>query len=148
MNLLVDEKIDHTLAFFAKLLCSGVFVVGRDPEEFLANDLRTHVRPEGMPIAWDEIGVAIDYTDRKVSLAARGLERTAVFNDWQGCSIVPRGERGVHFTPVPAEPDLPDAAATPWPMGDLLPDEPLPPEVDEERLRAALDLALDDSRQP
>ena len=148
MDQLADERIDHTLAFFAKLLCSGVFVVGRDPEEFLASDLRTHVRPEGMPIDWEEIGVAIDYTDRKVSLAARGLERTAVFNDWQGCSIVPRGERGVHFTPVPAEPDLPDAATTPWPMGDLLPDEPLPSEVDEERLRAALDLALDDSLQP
>ena len=59
-NDLEREKIAHTLGFFAKLLCSGTFVVGRDPEEFLANDLQTHLHPEGMPLDWGEIAVGIE----------------------------------------------------------------------------------------
>ena len=143
-----DEKIDHTLAFFAKLLCSGTFVVGRDPDEFLENDLRTHLRPEGMPIDWEDITVGIDRQAGTVTLITDGRARTAVFNPGQGCTIVPRDAAGVSFTPVPVTPNLPDAATTLWPMGDLLPDEPPPDNVDHDALNAALDLALDDSRQP
>ena len=51
-------------------------------------------------------------------------------------------------TPTPVEPNLPDAATTPWPMGDRLPDDALPREVDAKALQAALDWALDDSQRP
>ncbi|HUG16466.1 MAG TPA: serine hydrolase [Thermomicrobiales bacterium] len=142
-----DEKIDHTLAFFAKLLCSGRFVIGREADEFMARDLKTHLRPEGMPLDWDEITVEIDEQARTVTLSALGNSRTAVCNGRQGCTIIPRDGR-LHFTPVPVAPNLPDAETTPWPMGDLLPRVPLPAEVNEAALRVALDLAFDDSRQP
>lgn len=145
---MLNEKIDHILAFFAKLLCSGTFVVGRDPDEFLENDLKTHLRPEGMPIDWDDIAVGIDREAGTVTLMAGGRARTAVFNPGQGCTIVPTGASGVSFTPVPVTPNLPEAATTPWPMGDLLSEEPLPDDVDHQALDAVLDLALDDSRQP
>lgn len=142
-----DEKIDHTLAFFAKLLCSGHFVVGREPHEFIERDLKTHVRPEGMPLDWHDITVEIDERAQTVTLSAHGRSRSAVCNGRQGCTIIPRDGQ-LRFTPVPFEPDLPDPATTPWPMGDLLPDDPLPPEVDGAALHSALDLAFDDSRQP
>jgi CubicO group peptidase (beta-lactamase class C family) len=149
VNDLVDEKLDHTLAFFAKLLCSGVFVVGRDPQEFLREDLHTHVRAEGMPISWGEITVEVDFSERKVSLAARGVQRSAVFNDYQGCTIVPRSARGreLHFTPQLAPPRLSDPPTALWPAGDEV-QSVLPTDVDADRLRAALELALDDRRQP
>lgn len=141
------EKVSHALGFFAKLLCSGTFVIGRDPDEFLAHDLKTHLRPEGMPLAWDEVAVAIDREARSVTLSARGIARTAVYNDGQGSTIIPEGSDGLHFMPVPVVPNLPDAATTPWPLGDRQPDEPLI-NVNRAALNAALDLAMDDTRQP
>lgn len=140
-----DERLSHALGFFAKLLCSGVFVVGRDSDDFLANDLRTHVRPEGNPFDWDDLEIEIDRAAGTVMLAHGERRRTAIFNPGQGCTIIPQGVGGVHFTPVPFTPDTPDPATTPWPMGDRLPEEPLPAEVDVERLEAALDRAFDDS---
>jgi CubicO group peptidase (beta-lactamase class C family) len=140
------EQLDHILGFFAKLLCSGVFVIGRDAESFTLRDLRTHMRPEGMPLHWDEIDIDIDYAGQRVTLAARGVARTAVYNDRQGCTILPRSG-GLHFTPLSITPQTPDPSTTPWPMGDLLPESP-PPVADLAALDAALDRALDDTRQP
>jgi CubicO group peptidase (beta-lactamase class C family) len=140
------EQLDHILGFFAKLLCSGVFVIGRDAQEFIARDLRTHVRPEGMPLDWDAIEIDIDHTQRRVTLSAHGVARSAVFNDRQGCTIVPRSG-SLHFTPTVVTPQVPDPATTPWPLGDLLPDAP-GGNVDLSALHVALDRALDDSRQP
>lgn len=142
------EKIEHTLGFFAKLLCSGTFVIGRDPDEFLEHDLKTHRRPEGMPLDWSEIAANIDRDARTVTMSARGISRTAVYHPGQGSTIVPVGAAGVHFTPTPVTTALPAAATTPWPLGDRLPDEPPPPNVDQAALDAALALALDDTRQP
>jgi CubicO group peptidase (beta-lactamase class C family) len=141
----VGERLEHALGFFAKLLCSGIFVVGRDPEEFITNDLRTHVRPEGNPFDWDEVEVRIDRNAGTVTLALGQQQRVAIFNLGQGCTIIPKGASGVHFTPTPVVPNTPDPETTPWPMGDLLPNDPLPAEVDVERLNAALDRAFDDS---
>jgi CubicO group peptidase (beta-lactamase class C family) len=143
----LEEKIDHTLAFFAKLLCSGRFVVGREAGEFVERDLKTHVRPEGVPLDWDEISIAIDEQTQTVTFSARGISRSAVCNGSQGCTIIPRDGQ-LHFTPTPVTPNLPDPATTPWPMGDLLPDDPLPAGIDQAALKAALDLAFDDDRQP
>ena len=142
MTQIDDERLNHALALNAKLLCSGVFVVGREPEEFIANDLQ-----ETDWFDWDTVDLTIDRSSRHVTLAARGITRTAVFNDRQGCTIIPRGDTGLHFTPVNFEPNLPDAATTPWPMGDLEPDNP-PPSVDRNALEAAFDRALDDAALP
>lgn len=142
------EKLDHTLAFFAKLLCSGVFVGERDPQEFVERDLMTHVRPEGMPVTWDDITWEVDAERGTVRLTAQGERRSAVFNDGYGCTIVPRGETGVHFTPVPVVSSLPDPPTQAWPKGDLEPSGSMPGSIDSVALNGALDLAMDDSRQP
>ena len=38
--------------------------------------------------------------------------RTAQYNGDQGCTILPRGDTGIHFTPVPVPRNLPDAAGS------------------------------------
>jgi len=56
---------------------------------------------------------------------------------------LPRGARSVFFTPVPVKSALPDAATQLWPMGDKLPDAPLPPEIDTTRLKQSVEAAFD-----
>jgi CubicO group peptidase (beta-lactamase class C family) len=48
----------------------------------------------------------------------------------------------VNFTPVAVKSRLPDPATTPWPMGDVLPDEPLPTEIDAAKLEAVVKAAF------
>jgi CubicO group peptidase (beta-lactamase class C family) len=52
------------------------------------------------------------------------------------------GKDSVYFTPVRVTTSLPDASTMPWPMGDLLPDTPLPAPIDTAKLRAATDAAF------
>ncbi len=147
-NAIEREKTSHALAMFAKLLCSGSFVVGRDPTEFFEHDIKTHVRPEGNPFGWDEVEVEVHHNRQEVTLSAHGISRTARCHGGQGCTILPEGTDDVHFMPEPVVPHVPDPETTLWPMGDLLPDEPLPPEVDVDALEAAFDFALDDDARP
>ena len=142
------EKTSHALAMFAKLLCSGSFVVGRDPTEFFEHDIKTHVRPEGNPFDWDEIEVEVHRNRQEVTLSAHGISRTARCHGGQGCTIIPEGADDVHFMPEPVVPHVPDPETALWPMGDLLPDEPLPPEVDSAALEAAFDFAFNDDALP
>jgi hypothetical protein len=55
----------------------------------------------------------------------------------------PLGESVVHFRPVVAKSQLLDAGTEPWPMGDVLAEGPLPPEVDAVKLKAAVDAAFE-----
>lgn len=144
---LTQERISHALVMFAKLLCSGVFVVGRDADEFLEHDVKTHVRPEGVPFDWNSVEIAVDHNERLVTLSALGISRMAKCHAGQGCTIIPEGERDVRFSPMTVEPIVPDSKTTPWPMGDLLADEPLPDNVDTSIIETTLDWAFDDQRQ-
>ena len=51
-------------------------------------------------------------------------------------------EDSVHFTPTAVERNLPPAATTPWPMGDVLSDVPWPSEIDMEKVEEALDIGF------
>jgi CubicO group peptidase (beta-lactamase class C family) len=142
---LTGERLELGLGRTAKLLCSAAFVVGRDVDAFIRDDLLTG---DEAVLPWREIDVRVDRDRHTVTLAGPGgVSRSAKYHPGQGCTILPPGRDDVYFTPTPVVPDLPDAATTPWPLGDLLPDEPAPG-VDEARLAAALDAALDDARWP
>ncbi|MFW6076000.1 MAG: serine hydrolase domain-containing protein [Chloroflexota bacterium] len=143
-----NEKLSHALAMFAKLLCSGTFVIGRDPDEFLKNDLHTHLRPEGMPFQWDDVEVSIDRDDSSVTLSAHGVSRTARCHAGQGCTIIPEGADGVHFTPVEVTPNVPDPDATPWPAGDVSEDDPAATGADLDQIHRTLAWGFDDSQLP
>ena len=51
-----QERAANSLALFSKLLCSGVFVCGRQPQEFIDNDLQ---RSEAFVPEWTEGGLAL-----------------------------------------------------------------------------------------
>jgi hypothetical protein len=59
------QRTEYGLAMYAKLLASGVFVVGRDPDEFIRNDLDRSA--QGLP-DWKQIDVAFDREAKSVTL--------------------------------------------------------------------------------
>lgn len=135
------DPLAHHTAGFAKTMCSAVFITGLDPE-FAAENVGFFTGPyaERAKVAKP----VIDRANRAVHITMpNGVTRTAKQLGSQGCVTLPLGESSVHFTPVTVRSGLPDAATQPWPMGDLLPTNPLPPEVDAARVRRAVDAAFD-----
>jgi CubicO group peptidase (beta-lactamase class C family) len=127
------------LAGYAKVLCSAVFVSGREVEEAARNS-GFFFLPEGQRegVRWD-----VDRQQKLVRMSKGGLTRVARFYGDQGCIIHPQGHDGVYFTPVPVKTRLPDAMSQPWPMGDAGSEGPLPAEVDAAHLRAAVEAAFE-----
>jgi CubicO group peptidase (beta-lactamase class C family) len=130
------------IAGYAKVLCSAVFVSGREPDEAARNSgffmLAEADRDRITEITVDRKGQLVHMT------LSDTITRTAKFYGDQGCVIHPQGQDSVFFSPVPVETALPDAMSQDWPMGDRLPGEPLPPEVDQEKLAAAVEAAFAD----
>ena len=86
------------LAGYAKVLCSAVFVSGREPAEAFKNS--------GYFLLEDEqhVGVtyAIDRQQKLVRMTKGALTRTAKFYGDQGCIIHPKDHDGVFFTTRPS----------------------------------------------
>ena len=128
-------------ASYAKVLCSGVFVSGRDAEEVKQNSAYfLMVEPDRKkPITAD-----VDRQAKRVRVTLDNVTRTAAFYGDQGCVIHPVGHDGVHFTPVAVQTKLPDASTQAWPMGDAPPTEAWPAGLDRAKMQAAVDLAFAD----
>jgi CubicO group peptidase (beta-lactamase class C family) len=134
------EVLHHQTSGFAKILCSAVFIMGLDPADAAANvggftspfSERAHV-----------VDTVVDFSAQRVSLTLPdGVTRTAKKYKNQGCVTSPIGEDSVHFTPTDVVRNLPPAATTAWPMGDLIPDEPWPEEIDMAKVEQALDVGF------
>jgi len=124
----------------AKVLCSAVFVSGREPE-----DAATNGGFWFMPDAEaDKVTWTIDRAQKSATASFNGISRTARFYGDQGCIIDRPGKTGIEFTPVAVKTKLPDAMSQDWPMGDRLPSGPLPGDVDHSTVIAALDTAFGD----
>ncbi len=123
----------------AKVLCSALFVSGRDSAE-----ARAHVADYFLREKLDSLSAfQIDRQRKLVRLTVAGrITREAKLYGDQGCIIHQPGRDSVFFTPVRVTSRLPDAATTPWPMGDLLPNGPLPAGLDTTKLRQATDSAF------
>lgn len=112
-------SLESRAAIGAHHICSGLWVVGRvtgrSAEEIVAQDIAPF-----RDFSWDKsFTYKVDTNGRSVTVQGPGIPaRTARYNGDQGCAILPRGESSVYFTPVPVPRTLPDAATTPWPMGD------------------------------
>jgi CubicO group peptidase (beta-lactamase class C family) len=124
----------------AKVLCSAVFVSGRDPEEFARNS-GFWFMPAGDA---DKVTWTVDRERKVVTTTFGSTSRSARFYGDQGCIIDRAGKEGIAFTPVAVRTALPDAMSQDWPMGDRLPATPLPAEVDQAKLTAALDAVFAD----
>ncbi|HET9274675.1 MAG TPA: hypothetical protein VFN96_01260, partial [Gemmatimonadales bacterium] len=130
-----DDPDSWKIAGTAKVLCSALFVSGRGLAEARPRLLDYFLREKLDSIS----DVRVD-TARKLvrlTLANRVTREAKLYGD-QGCVIHQPGRDTVYFTPVRVTSRLPDAATTPWPMGDLIPDEPPPAGLDTAKLREAV----------
>lgn len=136
-------QIITSLGFAAKLTASGVFVGGRDPQDFVDNDVHA---PYGFKPS--ELEISVDYERGRLTLTMPdGRSRTAVYNPGLGCTLLPVGEDDIFFEPVEVRSSLPDPATLDWPMGDRTPDLSSMDGIDLDAMNAALDFAFDDSQQ-
>jgi CubicO group peptidase (beta-lactamase class C family) len=135
------DALSHHAAGFAKVVCSAVFVTGLDPA-FAARHVGYFIAPAAER---EKLGTpVVDRARAEVHVALPdGRRRTARYTGSQGCVILPAGVQDLQFRPVAVPVRLPDPDSTPWPMGDLLPADPLPPGLDLARVRAAVDAAFD-----
>src|SRR5688500_1237441 len=134
-----DNPDSWRVAGTAKILCSALFVSGRDSAE-----ARDHVTPYFLGAKVDSITkLEVDRRRKLVRLTvADRITREAKLYGDQGCIIHQPGRDSVFFKPVRVTTRLPDASTTPWPMGDVLPATPLPAGIDTVKLRAAVDAAF------
>jgi CubicO group peptidase (beta-lactamase class C family) len=128
-------------ASYAKVLCSAVFVSGREADEARRNSayILMNAPDRSKPITAD-----VDRQARRVRVTVDQVTRTAAFYGDQGCVIHPTDHDGIHFTPVKLQTTLPDAARQRWPMGDASASEPWPAPLDRAKMQAAVDLAFSD----
>lgn len=103
--------------YAAKMVCSNVFLAGRDPQAVLAID----VQAPGHPLL-KLIGIEVDAEDKMVTARMLGAfaAGTAVYREGLGCTSVPDGDvaaaRAVAAPPMPSKPAADPAA--PWPNGE------------------------------
>ena len=135
------DPLSHHTSGFAKTLCSAVFVTGLDADFAAENvgffsapyEQRAHVT-----------SVEVDRDQRQVHLTLPdGVVRTAKFNGDHGCVTLPIGADDVFFDPVDITSALPNPSTQPWPMGDVLPEEPLPAGIDTEKVAQAVAAAFE-----
>ena len=135
------DPLVHATAGFAKILCSNVFLSGLDPRFAAASTGFFSSPPELRGAVTDTV---VDYENRRVHLTLPdGTVRSAKVHGDQGCVALPVGASEPYYEAVAVTPNLPDPAATPWPIGDVLPDEPFPADVDMEKVAEAVAAAFD-----
>jgi CubicO group peptidase (beta-lactamase class C family) len=134
-----DDPDSWRVAGTAKVLCSALFVSGRDQAEARAN-----VSAYFLGNKLDSItAFEVDRQRKLVRLTlANRITREAKHYGDQGCVIHQPGKDSVFFTPVRVTTRLPDPATTPWPMGDVLPSGPSPAGIDTAKVRQAMDAAF------
>jgi CubicO group peptidase (beta-lactamase class C family) len=128
------------LAGYAKVLCSAVFVSGRDPAEAFRNS-GFFLFPEDQRKG---LSYKVDRLQRLVRMTHGRMTRTAKFYGDQGCIIHPENHDGIYFTPVAVRTTLPDPASQPWPMGDGPSTDFAPTGADAAKVKKAVDLAFSD----
>ena len=135
------DALSHHTSGYAKIMCSAVFITGLKPD-FAAENVGYFTSPYaerakvGKPV--------VDYEKKSVSITLpNGVTRTAIYTSDQGCITLPEGSNSLNVKPVKGVRNLPDAATTPWPMGDVLPTDPMPSEIDRAKVEQALNAAFE-----
>ena len=130
-----DPMAHHTMGF-ARTLCSAVFVTGLDPD-FAAENVGYFTAPyEHRHVV---VNREVDRENKMVHLTMRnGVVRSAKFVGDLGCVPLPIGETDPYYDPPDIKSDLPEAAITPWPLGDVVADDPTPAGIDEQKVAEAV----------
>ncbi|MFB6185462.1 MAG: serine hydrolase [Halobacteriaceae archaeon] len=131
-----QEQAEYSLARHTKLLGSAVFVVGRNPYEYIENDLRTlnHYHD------WDTASIEINHDNPSVTVSTnRGISKTAIYHESLGCTLLPEDESDVYFDPINIKSELDDPTTMEWPMGSQNATAHNPSDVDRKTLSRTLD---------
>jgi CubicO group peptidase (beta-lactamase class C family) len=135
------DPLEHHTSGFAKIMCSAVFITGLDPA-FAAEHVGYFTSPYaerakvGKPV--------VDRAAKTVQVTIpNGVTLTAKYLGSQGCVTLPRGQTSVNFTPSQVKSALPDPSTQPWPMGDVLPNDPLPAQLDARKVQQAIAAAFE-----
>lgn len=131
----------HHASGFAKILCSAVFITGLD-FDFAAEAIGYFSSPYEKRLHVSKRELDRENKLVKVTLPD-GTVRLAKYLGSQGCTCLPEGETEPFFTPSTVESLLPDAAMTPWPMGDLLSDSEFPRSIDKSKIDDAVKAAFE-----
>jgi len=124
-------------AFKAKTLCAAVFVSRREPGVVEQEDI-------GFSPLFKLFKAKIDRNEKSVTCSLLGIglfEKKAIYVDKLGAVLlsgVPE-ESIRQWRPVMPDPEPVDFKATPWPMGDRMPDAPPSVNIDMARLKPAVD---------
>jgi CubicO group peptidase (beta-lactamase class C family) len=135
------DALEHHTSGYAKVMCSAVFITGLDPD-VAAESVGYFTAPydERKKVGKPEI----DRAKKEVRIAMpNGTVLTARHFGSQGCITLPPGRDDLFFKPVALKSALAPAATTPWPMGDKLSAEALPADIDQAKLKQAIDAAFD-----
>lgn len=134
------DALDHHAAGFAKIMCSAVFITGLEPN-FAADNVGYFTAPSAVR---GQLGKpVIDRAKRLVHVTSpSGVTRTATYLGSQGCVTLPVGQQAVNFTPLAVTSQLPVPPTQPWPLGDVLPNNPLPAAIDTKKLTQAVTAAF------
>lgn len=122
---------------FAKRFCSAIWVSERDRGDALRQSVLL-TEDDVSDYEAGRFSFEVDEERRIVTASRGGASGRARHFGAQGCVILPPWTDNVFFTPREVVSALPDAATTPWPMGDLLPDGPLPDDVNGDLLEEAV----------
>jgi CubicO group peptidase (beta-lactamase class C family) len=133
------DPLNHYTAGYAQIMCSAVFITGLDPD-FAAANVGYFVSP---PAERTKVGKpVVDRAAREVRITLpNGVTRVARYIGDQGCLTLPEGETTLRYTPKKIE--KAGSPTAPWPMGDTLPKDPLPPGLDAALLKSAVDAAFE-----
>jgi CubicO group peptidase (beta-lactamase class C family) len=132
---------EHHASGYAKVMCSAVFITGLDPD-FAAENVGFFTGPYS-----ERAKVAKPVIDRAAKAVhitmPNGVRRTARYLGDQGCVTLPVGKDSVAFKPIRVKSRLPDPSTQPWPMGDVLPKDPLPAQLDLAKVKQAVNAAFE-----
>jgi CubicO group peptidase (beta-lactamase class C family) len=135
----VRELISIGAAYKAKILCSGVFVSMRTPDDVLHNDLSA----EDLPIL-RSIDAAIDRRAHTVSASFLGLiKQSAEYRPGLGCTLKFNHFMEPMLLPFNSTVDSTNSVQNQWPTADSEAD--VTAAIDQERLDAAIDWAFSES---
>src|SRR5438105_5772967 len=133
--------LEHHAAGFAQIMCSAVFITGLDPD-FAAENVGYFTSPYAERAKVTK--PVIDRAHKAVHIMLpNGVTRTAKYFGDQGCVTLPAGTDSVNFPPAKVVSQLPAPSTEPWPIGDVLPGNPLPQEIDTANVKHAIDLAFE-----
>jgi len=135
------DALSHYTSGYAKIMCSAVFITGL-PADFAAENVGYFTSPYAERAKVSK--PVIDYIKKSVSITLpTGLTRTAIYTGAQGCVTLPPGLEKLYYTPIPVPRNLPDAATTPWPMGDVLPTKPVDDKINMDKVKQAVAAAFE-----